>query len=344
MSGYRVAIVGATGAVGREFLKLIEERSFPVESLKLIASNRSAGQELECLGRSHRVEESGASSFDSVDIAFFSAGAARSRELAPHALKAGAIVVDNSSAFRMEPDVPLVIPEINPHAITDSSRLIANPNCTAIVLLMTIAPLRVCGRIRRIIVSTYQSASGGGAAMMQELESQTRAVLAGEGPVPRVVPHVYAFNLFSHNTPINEHGYNEEEWKVMQEARKILELPELPINVTCIRVPVMRAHSESITVEFEGDAPDLATVRAALSNAPGVRVVDDPRANHFPMPIEAAGQDDVLVGRIRRDLSHPSAICLFASGDQLRKGAALNAIQIAELMVQRNLLPLRARA
>jgi aspartate-semialdehyde dehydrogenase len=342
MRGYRVAIVGATGAVGREFLTLFEERSFPVEGLKLIASSRSAGQELECLGRAHPVEVVDSSTFEDVDIAFFSAGASRSRELAPQAIQAGALVVDNSSAFRMDPEVPLVIPEINPHAITDSTRVVANPNCTAIVLLMAIAPLRKHGTIRRLIVSTYQSASGGGAAMMQELETQTRAVLAGESPTPQVAPHTYAFNLFSHNTPINEHGYNEEEWKVIQETRKILERPDLLVNVTCIRVPVMRAHSESITVEFDGAAPDPEEVRKTLAAAPGVRVVDHAHENHFPMPIEATGQNDVLVGRIRRDLSHPNALCLFVSGDQLRKGAALNAIQIAELMAQRGLLPLRA--
>jgi aspartate-semialdehyde dehydrogenase len=263
-------------------------------------------------------------------VAFFSAGASRSRQLVPAALEAGALVVDNSSAFRMDSDVPLVVPEINADAITPSTRLIAVPNCSAIILLMAVSPLRKLGKIQRLIVSTYQSASGGGAAVMRELEDQTRAYLEGRSIESTLLPHQYAFNLFSHNTAIGEGGYNEEELKVIAESRKILGMPELKINVTCVRVPVLRAHSESVTVEFEGPAPDEEAVRELLAASPGVRVVDDREQNHFPMPIQAQAQDDVLVGRIRKDLSNPNALCMFIAGDQLLKGAALNAVQIAE--------------
>jgi aspartate-semialdehyde dehydrogenase len=230
----------------------------------------------------------------------------------------------------MDLDVPLVVPEINAHAIRPGTRLIAVPNCSAIILLMAIAPLRALGTIKRLIVSTYQSASGGGAAVMQELEEQSRAFLEGRPVQSNVLPHRYAFNLFSHNTEIGEGGYNEEELKVIAESKKILEMPELKINVTCVRVPVLRAHSESVTIEFEGPAPDEAAVRELLAASPGVQVVDDRDKNHFPMPIAAEGQNDVLVGRIRKDVSDPNALCMFISGDQLLKGAALNAVQIAE--------------
>lgn len=325
-----VAVVGATGAVGQEMMRLLAERPLPIKALKPLASGRSAGKSLIFKGETIPVKEALPEAFKGVDLALFSAGATRSRALAPAALAAGAVVVDNSSAFRMDPDVPLVVPEINWDAVRPEHRLIAVPNCSAIVLLMAVYPLSKLGRIERVIVSTYQSASGGGAALMADLEDQTRAAVQGEEPEPKVSPHPYAFNLFSHNTAINEHGYNEEEWKVIEESRKILSMPDLRINATCVRVPVLRAHSESITVEFASAAPTEDQVRQALEEAPGVRVVDDRAANHFPMPIEASGQDEVLVGRIRRDLSHPSAISLFACGDQLRKGAALNAIQIAE--------------
>ncbi len=325
-----VAVLGATGAVGHEFLKLFESRKLAIGSLRLLASPRSAGQKQLFRTEEYVVEAVTPESFEGVDIAFFSAGASRSREFAPHAIRHGAVVVDNSSAFRMDPAVPLVIPEINGGLIDDNHKLYAVPNCSAIILLMAVAPLRKLGTIERIIVSTYQSASGAGAKAMAELEGQTRDVLEGRPAKPEVMPHVYAFNLFSHNTPINEHGYNEEEWKVIQESRKILDMPDLRINVTCVRVPVLRAHSESVTIEFEGEAPSLELIHETLNRAPGVRVVDDRDNNHFPMPLEASGQGDVLVGRIRKDLSHRSAISMFVAGDQLLKGAALNAVQIAE--------------
>ena len=329
-----VAVLGATGAVGHEFLSLFETRKFPVRSLRLLASERSAGKRMAFEGTDLRVEEVGPGSFEGIDIAFFSAGASRSRDFAPHALRARATVIDNSSAFRMDPDVPLVVPEINMDAVGPEHRLIANPNCSAIILLMAVAPLRRLGLIERLIVSTYQSASGAGAAAMRELEEQSRAVLEGRTPEPKVMPHIYAFNLFSHNTAINEHGYNDEEWKVINESRKILGMPELRINVTCVRVPVLRAHSESVTVEFAGDAPSEDRVREAVESFPGLRLVDDRAGNVFPMPLAASGQNDVLVGRIRKDVSNSSAISMFIAGDQLLKGAALNAVQIAEKLIE----------
>ena len=327
-----VAIAGATGAVGREFLDIFEKRGFPVGELRLLASARSVGKRIAFRERDYAVEELRADSFKGIDYAFFSAGASRSKEFAQAAMDAGAVVIDNSSAFRMSPDVPLVIPEINGELVTTSQRLYPVGNCTAIILMMAVAPLRKLGRINRLVVSTYQSASGGGAAMMQKLLDETTAALQGSPPedAPGNPMPPYAFNLFSHNTPINEHGYNEEEWKVVQECRKVLDMPDLKLNVTCVRVPVLRAHSVSATVEFDGSAPSEEAVRVALSAAPGVRVVDDREANRFPMPYLASGRDEVLVGRVRTDVSHDSAICLFASGDQLLKGAALNAVQIAE--------------
>ncbi len=346
MSGYSVAILGATGAVGQEFLKLFEERSFPISNLKLLASERSAGKVAQFAGREVPIEAVTAQAFEGCDLAFFSAGASRSKEFASAAMDAGSVVIDNSSAFRMDPAVPLVVPEINPLTVTESTKLIAVPNCTAIILTMALAPLKALGAIDRVIVSTYQSASGGGAAMMQQLLDETREALSGSpqsaihNPQSKIPP--YAFNLFSHNTPINEHGFNEEEWKVMQETRKILGMPDLKLNVTCIRVPVLRAHSESVTIEFKCPSPSVASIRKALSAAPGIKVVDDCSVNRFPTPLEASGGDDVLVGRIRQDISNPNAICMFIAGDQLRKGAALDAVQIAELIVANRLAAVRS--
>lgn len=335
---FSVAIVGATGAVGKEFLQLFDARKFPIGSISLLASPRSVGQSIDFQGHTVPVQATTAEAFRGVDFAFFSAGAERSREFIPHALSAGAAVVDNSSAFRMDPSVKLIVPEVNGDTLTAEDRLVANPNCTAAILLMALSPLRKLGTIRRVIVSTYQSASGAGAAAMQELLDQSEVVIRGGAPIPRVFPHPIAFNLFSHNTPINEEGANDEEAKVMAEARKILGMPDLALNVTCVRVPVLRAHSESVTVEFEGEAPALDAIRAVWQASPGVRLVDDRGANHFPMPIEASGQNDVLVGRLRCDPSEPRGVCFFVSGDQLLKGAALNAVQIAELMIERGFI------
>ena len=331
--GMKVGVVGATGAVGREFLRLFEQRGFPVSELRLLASSRSAGITLEFKGQPVQIVEATEESVKGLDVVFFSAGSGTSKRLAPAAASSGALVVDNSSAFRMDPAVPLVVPEVNLGDVKPENRIIANPNCVAIILLVAIAPLRALGKIERLIVSTYQSASGAGAAAMAELENQTRDVLEGRDAVPEVLPHPYAFNLFSHNTAVNEHGWNDEEWKVLHESRKILSMPELKMNVTCVRVPVLRAHSESVTVEFEGAAPSEEAVRSLLGSSAGVRIVDDRAGNYFPMPLDAAGQDDVLVGRIRQDLSNPNAISLFIAGDQLLKGAALNAVQIAEKLL-----------
>lgn len=332
MKPLNVAVVGATGAVGQEFVRLFEERKWPVGELRLLASARSVGKRQCFAGRGIEVQETTASSFGGSDVAFFSAGASRSREFAPAAVAAGAVVIDNSSAFRMDPSVPLIVPEINVDAIKPSDRLIANPNCTAIILLMAVAPLRSLGKIERLVVSTYQSASGAGASAMQELIEQSKVVLAGGKAVPKEFPHPCAFNVFSHNTTIDDSGYNEEERKVVAESRKILNDQDLRVNVTCVRVPVLRAHSESVTIEFKDKAPSREDITRVLTSSPGVRVIDDRESNTFPMPCDASGQDDVLVGRIRRDPSHPSAVSMFIAGDQLLKGAALNAVQIGERM------------
>ena len=325
-----VAVVGATGAVGAEFVKLFATRHLPIRNLRLLASERSAGKRIEFQEKIITVAEATINSVKGADIIFFSAGATRSKQLARAAAESGALVIDNSSAFRMDPDVPLVVPEVNADAMTLDHRLISVPNCTAIILVVAVNPLRALGEIDRLIVSTYQSASGGGAAVMEYLEADTRAYLAGEARPQKDGLPPYAFNLFSHNTPVGDNGYNEEEQKVMEETRKILSTPQLKVNVTCVRVPVLRAHTESVTVEFAGPAPSVEDVRRALSAAPGVRLVDDRELNHFPTPAEASGQGDVLVGRIRQDLSNPNAISMLIAGDQLLKGAALNAVQIAE--------------
>ena len=330
-----IAIVGATGAVGAEFIGCLTARNFPVGKLKALASARSAGKTLDFRGEKIVVEELTDRSFDGVDIALFSAGGGISRKFAPIAVKAGAVVVDNSSAFRMDPDVPLVIPEINADRIRDHKGIIANPNCSTITALVPLWPIHRKNRIRRVILSTYQAASGAGAAAMEELEQSTRAFLDGKQFQPRVLPHPYAFNVFSHNTDIDpKTGYNDEETKVIRETRKIFADDKIAIGVTCIRVPVLRAHSESITFECEKPISE-ADVRAILADAPGVRIVDDREKNYFPMPIDASGQGDVLVGRIRKDLSDPSghSIAMFVAADQLLKGAALNAVQIAEYLI-----------
>ncbi|HPF37909.1 MAG TPA: aspartate-semialdehyde dehydrogenase [Phycisphaerae bacterium] len=330
----RFAILGATGAVGLEFLQLLAERRVAPSNLRLLASARSAGRKMPYTGGELPVEQVGPDSFRDIDIALFSAGGSTSREWAPVAVAAGARVVDNSSAFRMDEGVPLVIPEVNPEAIGDA-KVIANPNCSTIIMNMVVWPLHQRNPVERVIVSTYQAVSGAGQQAMLELESQTRDVLDGRPARPSVLPVQTAFNLFSHNTAIDETGYNVEEVKMIKETRKIFGAPDLAITATCIRVPVLRAHSESINVSF-GRPMDATEAREILSQAPGVKVVDDRENNRFPMPIEATGMDDCLVGRIRNDASRSDGrgIELFVCGDQLRKGAALNAVQIAELLVK----------
>ena len=332
-----VAIAGVTGAVGAEFIATMDKRGFRVGKLKALASARSAGKTIDFRGQKILIEELNERSFEGVDIALFSAGGGISRKLAPIAVKAGAVVVDNSSAFRMDPNVPLVIPEINAHRIRDHKGIIANPNCAAITALVPLWPIHQKNRIKRVIISTYQAASGAGAAAMEELVESTRANLNGQIYAPKVMPHPYAFNLFNHNTAVDpDTGYNDEETKVIKETQKIFEDDRIAVGVTCVRVPVLRAHCEAITFECEKPITE-DQVRAILSTAPGVKIVDNRAKNYFPMPVDASGQDDVLVGRIRKDLSDPSghSISIFVAADQLLKGAALNAIQIAELLPQR---------
>jgi aspartate-semialdehyde dehydrogenase len=334
-TGSTVAIVGATGAVGVELLRCLEKRGFAVGEVRLLASARSAGQTLAFDGRDLVVEELTEASFAGVDIALFSAGATISRRFAQAAIDAGAVVVDNSSAFRMDADVPLVVPEVNGDTLAGHRGIVANPNCVAAIMTMALAPLHRAHPIRRVQAATYQSASGAGAAAMEELRQATAAALEGRAFEPKVLPHPYAFNLFSHNADVDpETGYNGEELKAIAETRRILGTPDLAIGMTCVRVPVLRAHSIALTVEFD-EVVAVEEARALLADAPGVTLVDDRAANHFPMPSEASGADDVLVGRIRRDIGDPSgrSIALFVSGDQLLKGAALNAVQIAELLV-----------
>ncbi len=329
----RVAIMGATGAVGSEFLRLLEERNFKMDSLKLLASIRSAGKKLTFAGEELTVEELSADSFGDVDLVLSSAGGGLSKQFCPAAVAAGAVVVDNTSAFRMDPEIPLVIPEVNPEDIATHKGIIANPNCSTIIMNVPVWPLHKVNPIRRVVVSTYQAASGAGAAAMAELEEGARAFLAGEDFTPTVLPHPAAFNVFCHNSDIGEDGYNTEERKMILETQKIFHCDEILITATCVRVPVLRAHSESINLQFANPiTPD--EVREILAGAPGVKIVDDTEKNYFPMPLDASGKDDILVGHIRQDLSQPDGcgIELFVSGDQIRKGAALNAVQIAELL------------
>lgn len=336
-TNYRVAIAGATGAVGVEFLRCLEERRFPLASLRLLASARSRGKKMTFAGDELEVEELTKDSFANTDIAFFSAGGSLSKEFGPVAVKAGAVVVDNSSAFRMDPSVPLVIPEINPEAIATHKGIIANPNCSTIIGIVPLWPIHKNNRIRRLIAATYQAASGAGAAAMQELAESTRAYLENRPYHNTIFPHSYAFNLFSHNSKVDPATlYNEEETKMRKETQKIFGDPDIRISATCVRVPVLRAHSEALTIECERPITP-AEVREMLCGAPGVKIVDDPVNNYFPMPKDASGQGDVLVGRIRQDTSDPSghSISMFVAGDQLLKGAALNAVQIAEVMAER---------
>lgn len=330
-----LAVVGATGAVGGELLRCLERRHFPLAELRLFASSRSAGKRLPFNDTSLVVDELTERSFEGVDLALFSAGSNAAQRFAPIAVRQGAVVIDNSSAFRMATEVPLVVPEINAEALAHHRGIIANPNCVAITAAVPLWPIHRRNPIRRLILATYQAASGAGAVAMEELLQSTRAYLDGQIYETRILRHPPAFNLFSHDTPIDpQTGYNVEETKVMAELRKIFADRELRIGATCIRVPVLRAHSAALTIECERPiAPD--EIRALLADAQGVRIVDDVERNYFPMPQDASGQDDILVGRIRRDLSDPSgrSIALFVAGDQLLKGAALNAVQIAERLL-----------
>ncbi|HUS46577.1 MAG TPA: aspartate-semialdehyde dehydrogenase [Phycisphaerae bacterium] len=328
-----VAIMGATGAVGTEFLKILEQRRFPMRSLKLLASARSAGKKLQFAGEQLVIEELTEKSFAGVDLVLASAGGSVSKKFAPAAVAAGAVVVDNTSAFRMEPDVPLVVPEVNPQDIKAHKGIIANPNCSTIIMNVPVWPVHKVNPIRRIVVSTYQAVSGAGAWGLWELDEQMKAYAAGEPIEKKKFPHQIVNNLFSHNSEIGDDGYNLEETKMVLETRKIFHAPGILITATCVRVPVMRAHSEAINIEFTKPITE-DEVREILSRAPGVKIVDNREKNYFPMPVDATDQDEILVGRIRQDISQPDGrgIEMFVAGDQLRKGAALNAVQIAEML------------
>ena len=334
-----VAIMGATGAVGQVMLEILAERNFPVGELRLLASPRSEGKSIDFKGEPHAVRALSEDSFAGIDLVLASAGGSLSKRFNPHAVAAGAVVVDNTSAFRMDPEVPLVVPEINAADLEDHKGIIANPNCSTIIMDVVVWPLYRLNRVERIVVSTYQAVSGAGARAMEELEQQTRNLLAGKVVEPVELPHQIAFNLFSHDSSIGPEGYCEEEMKMIAETRKLFHDDDIQITATTGRVPVFRAHSEAVNLEF-AEPIDVDAARKALAAAPGVRVIDERERNYFPMPIEASDHDHVLVGRVRKDISRPDGrgLDLWVSGDQLRKGAALNAVQIAEEMVQRGLL------
>ena len=331
-SGLVVAVVGATGAVGQTTLKLLEERKFPVRELRPFASPRSAGKTVTFKGEPLRVEVVGPDSFQGVELAFFSAGSSQSREYAPQAVRAGAIVVDKSSAFRMDPDVPLVVPEINPHTVRGHHGIVACPNCTTIVTVMPLKPLHDAGRLRRVVATSYQAVSGAGVQGIEELRAQTLAWARGEPMVARYFPHRIAFNLIPAIDSVRPDGYTGEEMKLVNETRKILEAPDLRIAPTTVRVPVFTCHSVAVNAETE-ETIGAERARELFARFPGLRVWDDPARDRYPMPVEVEGQDDCFVGRVREDLSHPSALSFWVVGDQLRKGAATNAVQIAEVVL-----------
>ncbi len=333
----KVAIVGASGLVGRELLRVLEARHFPVAGLRLLASPRSAGTTLTFRGQAYVVEETTPQSFRGADLVFFSASSEVSRELVPYAVEAGAVVIDDSKAWRLEPHVPLVVPEVNAQALASHQGIISTPNCEVTPLVLALWPLHRRNPLRRIIVDTYQSVSGTGWAAMEELRAQTGQVLAGQQPQPQVYPHPIAFNLFPHVERFLEGGYTTEEMAIVHETRKILGEPHLAISATCVRVPVMVGHSLAVHAEFERPFPPQEA-REVLLEAPGVQVVDDPQQALYPTPLMAAGGDLALVGRIREDASCPRGLALWIACDNLRKGAALNAVQIAEELLARGLI------
>lgn len=339
MKKYNTAIVGATGAVGQEFLRLIEERNFPFGELKLLASSRSAGRVINFMGRDYTVEETTNDSFEGVDFALFAGGAA-SKLFAPAAVKAGAIVIDNSSNFRMDPEVPLVVPEVNPQAIARHKGIIANPNCSTIIMVMALKPLYDISKIKRVVVSTYQAVSGAGREGMQELETEVDDIVNGRDAEPKVLPvasldthYQIAFNLLPQIDVFKENLYTKEEIKMIDETKKIMEDASMRITATTVRVPVYRSHAESVNVEFE-DEVSVEAARAALEKFPGVILRDDPSKMIYPQPLQTSGKDDVEVGRLRKDFSIEHGLNFWVCGDQIRKGAALNALQIAEYIIE----------
>lgn len=332
-SAYNVAIAGATGAVGDTFLQILEERNFPIKNLRLLASKRSAGKTLKFKGKEYIVEELTHDSFKDIDIALFSAGGSRSLEFAPSAAKAGALVIDNSSAFRMDKDVPLVVPEVNPQDAFKHNGIIANPNCTTIIMVVALKPLHDYSKIKRVVVSSYQSASGAGAKAMEELMQQTRDWAAGKELKVENFAHQLLFNVIPHIDKFTENGYTKEEMKMFNETRKIMGDNNIKVSATCVRVPVLSAHSEAVTVETEKEIT-VEKAKELFKNAKGLQVIDNPDNNEYPMPLFVAGKDDCYVGRIRKDISTENSLTFWVVGDQLRKGAALNAIQIAELFIK----------
>jgi len=335
MGGYRLAIVGATGLVGQEFIKVLEQRNFPVDSIQLLASDRSAGKKLFVTHQEIEVKETVPESFRGIDIALFSAGAEVSRYFSPIAAQSGAVVIDNSSAFRMMPTVPLVVPEVNPEDIKWHKGIIANPNCSTIQMVVALHPLHKVNPIRRIIVDTYQAVSGTGSPAVDELTTQAKQVLDGQTTIPHVYPHQIAFNVLPEIDVFLDNDYTKEEWKLVEETRKIMHADDIAISATCVRVPIFTGHSEAVNIEFSQPMPpDKA--RRILAQAPGVKVLDDPAVSLYPQPWSAAGTDEVFVGRIRKDASHPNGLIMWIVADNLRKGAALNAVQIAEEMVKRD--------
>jgi aspartate-semialdehyde dehydrogenase len=328
---YHIAIAGATGAVGAELLRVLERRNFPVATIRALASGKSAGKQVSFRNQSVPVEELIDNSFDKIDIAFFSAGGERSRQFVPIAQKAGAIVIDNSSVFRMDPDVPLVIPEINGRDVKEHRGIIANPNCTTAVALMAIYPLHRAFSVKRVFAASYQAVSGSGARAIAELKEQVEAAAADRQSSPQVYPHPIAFNVLPHVDTFMEDGYTKEEMKMQNEGRRIMHLPEFRASVTCVRVPVYRAHSVAVSAEFEKTV-SVDQAREVLAKAPGLELIDEPLQNRYPMPINVAGKDNCQVGRVRRDCAFENGLAFWVSGDQLLKGAALNAVQIAELL------------
>ena len=331
---WNVAVAGATGAVGNQMIQCLEERNFPIKNLKLLASARSVGKTLNFKGTPYAVEEMTTQSFAGVDIALFSAGASTSLKFAPAAVKAGAVVVDNSSAYRMEPHIPLVVPEVNPHQIVSTPGIIANPNCSTIQMVVALKPIHDAARIKRIVVSTYQAVSGTGLKAIDELLVQTRAILASQEVQKKVYPHQIAFNCLPHIDVFLDNGYTKEEMKMVNETRKIMEDPTIRVTATTVRVPVVHSHSESVNIETEKKITPKE-VRDILSKAPGIKVVDNPALNEYPLAIHAAGRDETFVGRIREDESIPNGINLWVVSDNVRKGAALNAVQIAEILIEK---------
>lgn len=339
MKKYNVAILGATGAVGQEFLKLIEERDFPFAELKLLASSRSAGNEIDFMGKKYIVEEATSESFKDIDIALF-AGGSISKDFAPHAVKAGAVVIDNSSAFRMDPEVPLVVPEVNPQAILKHKGIIANPNCSTIIMVMALKPIYDLAKIKRVIVSTYQAVSGAGKEGIDELTNQVKAYSEGKEMEAKILPsasldkhYPIAFNLIPQIDVFVDNLYTKEEMKMVNETRKIMEDYDMRITATTVRVPVYRSHSESVNIELENDL-DLEMIKEAIAKFPGVQLQDDPQNQVYPMPIYTSDKNDVYVGRLRRDESADNSFNMWVVGDQIRKGAALNTLQIAETMIK----------